>query len=260
MREAKRMRWSVTATLAASLLALAVPARGAEPSTAFDPEAVAVLKKATTYLAGLNTLSLKGHGSLEVVLVTGQKLQFDNDVTLSLQRPDKLRAVRKGELADQLFVYDGKSLSLSSPEKKVYAVQPAPPTLEGMLDFARDTLDIVAPAADLLYAKSFDLLMQDMTSGFVVSRSSFLSGRACTHVAFRKPGVDIQLWVDNGEKPLVQKYVLTTTDMNASPQFVLTLSDWETNPKLDASVFRFTPPAGATKIDFLPAPGPTPAK
>lgn len=260
MPEANRMRTSLAVALAAALLGQAAPARGAEPSTALDPEAVAVLKKATTYLAGLNALSLKGHGSLEVVLVTGQKLQFDNDVTLSLQRPDKLRAVRKGELADQLFVYDGKTLSLSSPEKKVYAVQPAPPTLEGMLDFARDTLDIVAPAADLLYAKSFDLLTRDMTSGFVVSRDSFLSGRSCTHVAFRKPGIDIQLWVDNGEKPLVHKYVLTTTGMNASPQFVLTLSDWETNPKLDGSAFRFTPPAGATKIDFLPAPGPAAAK
>jgi hypothetical protein len=251
---------SLAATLVAALLGLAAPARGAEPSTTLDPEAVAVLKKATTYLAGLNALSLKGHGSLEVVLVTGQKLQFDNDLTLAIQRPDKLRAVRKGELADQLFVYDGKTLSLSSPEKKVYAVQPAPPTLEGMLDFARDSLDIVAPAADLLYAKSFDLLIQDMTSGFVVSRNSYLSGRACTHVAFRKPGVDIQLWVDNGEKPLVHKYVLTTTDMIASPQFVLTLSDWDTSPKLDEGTFRFTPPAGATKIDFLPAPGPAPAK
>jgi len=260
MREANRMRRSLAAALTAALLGLAVPARGAEPATTLDPEAVAVLKKATTYLAGLNALSLKGHGSLEIVLVTGQKIQFDSDMTLALQRPDKLRAVRKGELADQVFIYDGKTLSLSNPESKVYAVKPAPPTIEGMLDFARDSLDIVAPAADLLYAKSFDLLTRDMASGFVVSRDSFLSGHRCTHVAFRKPGVDIQLWVENGEKPLVHKYVLTTTDMAASPQFVLTLTDWETNPKLDANAFRFTPPAGATKIDFLPAPGSAPAK
>lgn len=252
-------RWIPTLSLA--LLALSAPVLGAEPSPGLDPDALAVLRKATTYVAGLKSLSVKGHGTLEVVLKTGQKLHFDNDVTLAIQRPDKLRAVRKGELADQVFVYDGKSLSLHNPDQKVYAKEAAPPTLEGMLDYARDTLDIVAPAADLLYANAFDLLSRDMTSGFVVSASSWLSGKSCTHVAFRKPGVDVQLWVANGERPLVYKYVLTTTDMLANPQFILTLFDWETNPQLDANAFRFVAPADATKIDFVPAAtAPSPAK
>ena len=260
MRETKRMWKGMAGVMAAVLLGFSVPLLAAEPPKGLDPEAVAILKKATTYLSGLKTLSVKGHGTLEVVLTTGQKLQFDHDNTLALQRPDKLRAVRKGEVADQDFVYDGKTLSLYSPEQKFYATKEAPPTLEGMLDFARDTLDIVAPAADFLYGKAFDLLMEDMTAGFVVSRSAWFDGRSCTHVAFRKPGVDVQLWVDNGEKPLVRKYVLTTTDMAASPQYILVLSDWETNPKIDGSVFRFVPPKDASRIDFVAAGGKTRAK
>jgi hypothetical protein len=260
MRETKRTEKGTVLVLAAVLLGLTAPLAAAEPPKGLDPEAVAVLKKATTYLSGLKTLSVKGHGTLEVVLTTGQKLQFDHDLTLALQRPDKLRAVRKGEVADQVFVYDGKTLSLYSPEQKFYATKEAPPTLEGMLDFARDRLDIVAPAADFLYAKAFDLLMEDMTAGFVVSRNSWFDGRSCTHAAFRKPGVDVQLWVDNGEKPLVRKYVLTTTDMAASPQYILVLSDWETNPKLDENVFQFVPPKDATRIDFLAAGGKSLAK
>lgn len=260
MRETTRMKKGTARIVAAVLLGFSAPLLAAEPPKGIDPEAVAVLKKATSYLSGLKTLSVKGHGTLEVVLTTGQKLQFDHDVTLSLERPDKLRAVRKGEIADQVFVYDGKTLSLYSPDKKFYAVKEAPPTLEGMLDFARDRLDIVAPAADFIYARAFDLLMEDMTAGFVVSRNSWFDGRSCTHAAFRKPGVDVQVWVDNGEKPLVYKYVLTTTDMAANPQYILVLSGWETNPALDGNVFRFTPPKDATKIDFVAAGGKSPAK
>jgi len=260
MRMTKRMRKGMARALAAVLVGVSAPLLAAEPPKGLDPEAVAVLKKATTYLSGLKTLSVKGRGTLEVVLTTGQKLQFDHDVTLALQRPDKLRAVRKGEVADQVFVYDGKTLTLYSPEQKFYATKEAPPTLEGMLDFARDTLDIVAPAADFLYAKAFDLLMEDMTAGFVVSRNSWFDGRSCTHVAFRKPGVDVQLWVDNGEKPLVHKYVLTTTDMVANPQYILVLSGWETNPKIDGNVFQFVPPKDASRIDFVAAGGKTRAK
>lgn len=260
MRETTRMKKGTARIVAAVLLGFSAPLLAAEPPKGIDPEAVAVLKKATSYLSGLKTLSVKGHGTLEVVLTTGQKLQFDHDVTLAVQRPDKLRAVRKGEVADQVFVYDGKTLSLYSPEQKFYATKEAPPTLEGMLDFARDKLDIVAPAADLLYAKAFDLLMEDMTAGFVVSRNSWFDGRSCTHVAFRKPGVDVQLWVDNGEKPLVTKYALTTTDMAASPQYVLVLSGWETNPAIDANLFRFVPPKDASRIDFVAAGEKSPAK
>ena len=246
------MRNGLARSLVIALVGLSGPVMAAEAPAGPAPDAVAVLKKATAYLGGLKTLNVKGHGTLEVVMTTGQKLQFDNDLTLTVQRPDKLRAVRKGEIADQVFVYDGKNLALHSPEKKVYAMQAAPATLEGMLDFTRDELDIIAPAADLLYAKAFDLLIQDMTSGFVVSKDSWLSGRSCTHVAFRKPGVDVQLWVANGEKPLVYKYVLTTTDMTANPQYILTLSDWETDPRIAPETFLFAPPTDATRIEFVP--------
>jgi hypothetical protein len=68
----------------------------------------------------------------------------------SRQRPNKLRAERTGDLVNQVFVYDGKSLTLYNPQDKVQVA--APDTLEGMLDFARTKLDIVAPASDLLDA------------------------------------------------------------------------------------------------------------
>ncbi|HYO28597.1 MAG TPA: DUF2092 domain-containing protein, partial [Azonexus sp.] len=54
------------------------------------------------------------------------------------------------------------------PGEKYFATVPAPATLEQMLDFARTTLDIVAPAGDLLYANAFEILMDNVTSGFVV--------------------------------------------------------------------------------------------
>jgi hypothetical protein len=104
-------------------------------------------------------------------------------------------------------------------------------------------------------------LTQDMTAGFVVSKAAWLYGRSCTHLAFSKPGIDIQIWIDNGAQPLPVKYVLTTTDLISAPQYVLTLSDWNTSPKIDANTFRFAPPAGAKRIEFVPANVvPAPAK
>ncbi len=251
------MRKAALGALVASVLCTATPAgaeAGTGTGTGVDPEALATLKQMTDHLGGLQRFSVHGHGTLEVVLVSGQKLQFDNDLTLLVERPNRLLATRRGEIAEQRFVYDGKSLTFLNPEGGgFYATVAAPATLEAMLDFARDELDLVAPAADLLYADAYEALTSDMTAGFVVSRKAMLGDEACTHVAFRKPGVDIQLWISNAPDHLPRKYVLTTTDMAADPQFILTLSDWDPAPKTDAKSFEFVAPKGATRVDFLPA-------
>lgn len=238
--------------LACALIGFAL---GSAAPVAAEPEAAALakLRAATDYLASLERFSVDGQAALEVVLTSGQKLQFDNGVALTVERPNKLRAVRKGEVADQIFYYDGSQLTLFNPDSNVYAVEAVPGTLDGALDFARDELDIVAPAADLIYADAYAELVAGMESGFVVSEKALLGGVSCTHLAFRKPGMDIQIWVRNGAEPLPLKYVLTTTDMLANPQFMVTLSGWETKPRIEADHFRFTPPAGAKKIEFLRA-------
>jgi hypothetical protein len=73
------------------------------------------------------------------------------------------------------------------------------------------------------------------------------------HLAFRTPSIDFQVWVQDGDKPLPRKYVITTKWMTGAPQNGVELTDWNLAPRIDDTVFTFTPPAGARKIDFLRA-------
>ncbi len=59
--------------------------------------------------------------TIEAVLSSGQKLQFGTRVAITVQRPDKMRAERVGELINQTFYYDGKTLSVHLPDQKYYA-------------------------------------------------------------------------------------------------------------------------------------------
>ena len=127
----------------------------------------------------------------------------------------------------------------------------APDTLEGMLDFARTKLDIVAPAGDLLYQNAYDILMDGVTDGFVVGKA-VIEGVRCDHLAFRAPHVDLQVWIQEGAQPLPRKFVITTRDMANAPQFAVTMTKWNLKPTFGAKTFAFTPPAGAKKVDFLP--------
>ncbi len=214
-------------------------------------DAKQILKASTDFLASQQQFSTDTRNTLEIVLTSGQKIEFNHTARQSVQRPNKLRAERSGDLVDQLFIYDGQSLTLHNPQNNAYAQVAAPDTLEGMLDFARETLDIVAPAGDILYQNAYDILMDGVTDGFVVGKA-VIEGVLCDHLAFRAPHVDWQIWIQQGEQPLPRKLVITTRDVVNAPQFAVTVTNWNLQPTFDAQTFEFTPPAGATKVDFLP--------
>jgi hypothetical protein len=235
------------AFVAAAVLAQTVPAQPA----GIDPQAEKLLKASTAFLASQKRFSVDTRNTIEVVLTSGQKLQFGTVATGSVQRPNRLRAERKGDLVDQIFVYDGKSLTLYNPGQKYYATVAAPGTLEQMLDFARTSLDIIAPGSDLLYANAYEVLMENVTSGFVVGKS-VVEGARCDHLAFRGAGVDWQIWIQEGAQPLPRKWVITTTDIAGSPQFEVVMTKWNLAPQFGEQTFSFTPGKGARKVDFLP--------
>jgi len=215
-----------------------------------DPKAEELLKASTTFLADQAQFTVDTRSTIEGVLASGQKLQFDHATALAVRRPDRLRAERRGDLVDQVLHYDGKSLTLSNPDGNYYATTEAPATLEEMLDFARESLDIVAPAGDLIYTNAFDILMEDVTSGFVVGKS-LVEGVWCDHLAFRAPHVDWQIWIQEGDKPLPRKLVITSTDVVGAPQFSVVMTEWDLAPRLGDDLFEHTPAKGAKKIDFL---------
>jgi hypothetical protein len=242
--------WHIgTAALAA--LALALPLASLAQPAGIDPQATKLLKASTDFLAGQKRFSVETRSSLEVVLTSGQKIQFDHVARQSVQRPDRLRADRVGDLVEQSFFYDGKSLTLFNPGEKIYATIAAPGTLEEMLDFARSKLDIVAPASDLLFTNAYDILMTDVSQGFVVGKS-MVEGVRCDHLAFRAPHVDWQIWIQEGSQPLPRKLVITTRDQQAAPQFSVVVTKWNLKPAFTAQTFSFKPPSGAQRVEFVP--------
>jgi len=239
--------------LAAIFVAVATwPAASSAQSDVIDPEAVNLLRRSTAYVAGLNQFSADTYSTIEVVIATGQKLHADHHAVVSVKRPNKMRAERAGEFIKQTFYYDGKSLSVNLPVEGLYATVAAPPTLEAMLDFARDKLNVVAPAADLLYKNAFDLLSDGLTGAMFVGEAD-VAGVHCDHLAFRNAQVDWQIFIEQGDKPLPRKYVITSKKMPQAPEFIVVMSKWNTAPKLNDTMFNFTPPKGSIKIDWLPA-------
>lgn len=234
------------------LSALAVlPLAATAQSGGLEPAARQRVEAATRFLAAQRQFSVEARSSLEVVLASGQKIEFNQSTRLAVQRPDKLRAERRGDVVEQNFVYDGRSLVLQNPREGVYAQVSAPATLDAALDFARQRLDVIAPGGDLIHTNAYQILMDGVTEGFTVGKA-VIEGVRCDHLAFRAPHVDWQIWIEEGAQPLPRRLVITTRDVVNAPQFALTITRWNLKPAFDATTFTFAPPAGARKVEFLP--------
>ena len=220
-------------------------------SPAVDPGATQILQKMTDHLGKLKKFTVHTQNTLEDVLDSGHRVDFDVSADVIISRPNKLNAARKGELIDQVFYYDGKKLTLYNPSDKVYATEQAPGTIEEMLDFARESLGLIVPVADLVYRNAFPLLIQDVNMAVVVGKS-FIGGVRCDHLLFSRPGVDFQVWVADSGKPLPYKYVVTDTGTPELLSITTVMSDWNVKPSVAASRFTFVPPRGTKRIDFMP--------
>lgn len=222
-----------------------------KPATV-DPVAVSILYKMTSYMQGLEDFSVQTNTTLEDLLDSGQRVDFDVAAISTIRRPNKIRAQRTGGQFDQIFYYNGKTLTLFNPDDAVYATQSAPGTIEELLDFARMDLGLTIPIADLVYRNAYAILMKGVTSATVIGQTT-IEGVHCDHLAFRQPGVDFQLWVASGDQPLPCKYAVTDTSTPALLSTVSVTSDWNLSPNSSDAVFDFVPPEGATAVSFLPA-------
>ena len=106
------------------MLAAVSPCRGrgrfrsrAAQQSEIAPDAIELLRRSTDYVAGLKQFRVDTAMTIEVVLDNGEKLQYDHRVEVIIQRPNKLRAERVGELINQTLYYDGKTLTIDLPDQ-----------------------------------------------------------------------------------------------------------------------------------------------
>ena len=236
--------------LGALILLVAVSTDARAQAPAVDPVAVQTLKRMTDFLDGLQRFSANTQSIIEEMHSSGHRVDYDLLANVTVKRPNKMRAQRTGELMNQRFLYDGKTLTVYDPTKKVYATKTGLDTIEEMITFARETAGVLLPAADLLYRNAFPLLMQDVTLAVVVGKA-VLDGVRCDHLLFSRPEVDFQIWVSEGKQPFPRKYVVTETATPSKLALTTFLSNWNIAPAVDDAQFKFVPPKGTQATTFL---------
>lgn len=218
----------------------------AQQSTAIDPQAKEALQNMGRHLQSLRSFSVKARSSTDQVLTTGEKIELDAEATIWATRPNRLRVDSKSDRRSRQIFYDGTRFTVFGKATGFYATVPAPATLRELQAKISEDYGLELPLADLFAWGSDTEQHADLTAASAIGLAT-IRGIACDQYAFRQEGLDWQVWIQRGPRPLPRRLVLTTTTDEARPQYRVDL-DWEPEAKLSPAIFKFTPPAGARPI------------
>jgi len=242
------------------VLALSVAAPGASAQTAaagaaqpganaVDPASVQAVKDMGAYLQTLKRFRVSTELTGERVLKDGQKLQHAARADLDVARPSKLRARMSSAKTERELIYDGKSVTLYAPAHKYYSTVEFAEPIGALIDRLEERYGVEVPLSDLFRWGTPDAPLDKIESAMNAGQD--LVGKdLCDHYAFRQGSIDWQIWITAGERPLPRKVVITNRADEARPQSVSMIT-WNLKPTFQDSVFRFTPPQGAKKVEIV---------
>ena len=93
----------------------------AEGDRVIDPKAAQVLERMGAYMHGLKQFTFMATNIHDVVMKGNQKITMFASSKVSVQRPNRVRSDRVGELAKLQFFYDGRTLTLYGQGENYYA-------------------------------------------------------------------------------------------------------------------------------------------
>jgi hypothetical protein len=222
---------------------------------AIDPKADAALKRMGALLGGAKAFTFTSHSTIDQALDNGQAVQVARNQHVVVRRPDRLAAVVEADLEDLNYWYDGKRVTVLNRRANAYSSIDAPSTIDATLDMLAKNYGLVVPLADLLFDDPYKTLMTGARAGVYIGTGYVFETR-CDHLAFRQAGVDWQVWIEQGDKPVPRKVVITYKELPARPQYTAYLSDWNLSADVKDEQFEAKIPPDAKKVEFGQAPPP----
>ncbi len=174
--------------------------------------------------------------TLEIVTADLEKVGLASSGTLAMSRPDKIRVTRTGGLAKVELVYDGKTLWAYGKNLNAFARRSVEGSVDQLIDTLRFDYGLELPAADLLSAFAYDIMMSNVTDAKALGEG-IVRGESCDHLAFRTAEADWQIWIAPGDKPLPCRFTITSKMAALAPSYDITFSGWKTGADAPADDF-----------------------
>ena len=216
------------------------------------PDGRAVVQRMVDFMQDNQEVTVEARVTYESVQETGQKLQFDMLQRVAIRKPDQLHWVtlRDDATQDRAWFDKGRFRMVRQPAN-LWGEILLPGEIAGAVRELVDNYLVVVPFPDILSGDPNDLWLGDDVTSIWYVGEAWVDGQWTDHVAIRKPGADIQIWVQQ-DKPFPAKMAIVYTEDEGMPGYTARFSKWSSTLPADPSLFEFSIPEGAEQIDVVP--------
>jgi hypothetical protein len=246
---ARRTGW----TIAGSLLMVGVSS--AAPADV-PVEVDQAVRRVADYFGGVKGMRVDLQTTVRVVPSDGRQ-PISATYAVAMQRPNKGAFLVRAGQPSPSYLCDGRQLTTFMPVLNQYTVKEAPAELDGIFQHTRvNSLSLGCVIARTLMCKSpYESLMKEVRGGKDLGLEP-VGGVKCRHVRLVRPASDLELWIQEGEKPLLHQ-VMTFSGRGTTPpgtraaqaQVLTSYTNWAIDPEIPEATYTFTPPPDSRKVD-----------
>jgi len=218
-----------------------------------EPDGQEVVQRTIDFMTAQPQLLTEALVTYEAVQESGQKLHFDLLQRMAVQRPDKLHWVTLYDdgSTDSAWFSGGQFTLLRQPAN-LWGQIAVPPTIPEAVNRLAEEYDLDVPFGDILAADLAELWLGPKVTEVWWVGEAWVEGYWTDHVAIRKPGADIELWVRHGDEPFLAKMAIAFTEEEGQPTYVARFRKWATSVADVAADFEFSPPPDAERVEVVP--------
>jgi len=251
------------ATLAALALLFAatypLPVRATEAAVTASGEAVnadTVLRQMSEKLSAARKFSFKVHREIDSGQTAGDGLPGNARIAVTVQRPDKVLSRSKCPDDVRVLCADGKNLSLSDTQKKLYSTVPMVASLDELPAKLATIYGFTPPVAEFIISDLYKDIVARVHSityaGAGTIKTGFLGLKRvpCHRITLSGKMADSELWIAVGDL-LPWRWTSNVKIGNNPVRITLDFSDWNLEANTKDEDFVFTPAKGAMQIPMM---------
>jgi len=208
-----------------------------------------IMDRAFAYIDSMDQYAFKAVVVDNETTEDGKINQYRFDVSVKVDRPDKLRVDTKGYLRDRSNYLNHGVYTMMDHEFNYYGQLQTPEKIDDALDYIFEKYGIYSPLAQLIYSNMHKRVK------FITSKNfgtMMVDGTECDYVAFSNYVREVHVWIAKGDNPLVKAYSII--DKTGEDDYRINTSlTWDTKAQISDSDFVFKVPKGAEKISVQSA-------
>ena len=216
-----------------------------------ENQAFELLESSLEYLADQDEFSFEIDIAFDNVLVTGEKVQYSAYQEIIVRRPDRLFVDYVGDLKVSQLFHDGENISILDSDAGLYVTEDAVGTIDDLVFGLEESREIAIPLSTLVLSEPFERISNAINNSTYLG-TSYVNRVPARHMLFTTDEKDYQVWVSEGDNPLIQKIVITYKILSGQPQYTAVFSNWNFDPNTEDETFTFVPAEGDRQVDFLP--------